>query len=134
MLKHTRSMANRRRTKIGGGERLAEIAEEAVRDCLAKLPMTIRVEAERIPCLMREWHPDVADGDETARELLGEYIGYEEDRVGELYGPIVLYLRAIQLYCREEGLCFEEEVRVTYLHELGHHFGWDENDIAERGL
>jgi predicted Zn-dependent protease with MMP-like domain len=25
-------------------------------------------------------------------------------------------------------------VRVTYLHELGHFLGWDEEDLAARGL
>jgi predicted Zn-dependent protease with MMP-like domain len=25
-------------------------------------------------------------------------------------------------------------VRLTYLHELGHYLGWDEDEIAERGL
>jgi predicted Zn-dependent protease with MMP-like domain len=29
---------------------------------------------------------------------------------------------------------FLGEVQVTYLHELGHYFGWDEAQIAEVGL
>jgi predicted Zn-dependent protease with MMP-like domain len=28
----------------------------------------------------------------------------------------------------------EREVRITVLHEIGHHLGWDEEDLAERGL
>jgi predicted Zn-dependent protease with MMP-like domain len=28
----------------------------------------------------------------------------------------------------------EEEIRITVLHEIGHHFGWDEEQLAERGL
>lgn len=27
-----------------------------------------------------------------------------------------------------------EQLRITLLHELGHHLGWDEDDLAERGL
>jgi predicted Zn-dependent protease with MMP-like domain len=27
-----------------------------------------------------------------------------------------------------------EEIRVTLLHEIGHHVGWDEHDLADRGL
>ena len=34
----------------------------------------------------------------------------------------------------DEDADFEDEVRLTYLHELGHHFGWDEGDLEERGL
>jgi len=29
---------------------------------------------------------------------------------------------------------FREEVERTYLHELGHYLGWDEDDVAARGL
>jgi predicted Zn-dependent protease with MMP-like domain len=29
---------------------------------------------------------------------------------------------------------FLHEVEITYLHELGHYFGWDEDQIANAGL
>ena len=29
---------------------------------------------------------------------------------------------------------FLREVQITYLHELGHYFGWDEEEIANVGL
>ena len=29
---------------------------------------------------------------------------------------------------------FLREVRITYLHELGHYFGWDEEQITNVGL
>jgi predicted Zn-dependent protease with MMP-like domain len=32
---------------------------------------------------------------------------------------------------REE---LEEEIRITVLHEVGHHLGWDEEELEERGL
>lgn len=125
-------MAHRGKRRRGGQRE--NVAEKVVRGCLDTLPEEIRAEAAKIPCLMRSWHPDVVRGDETARELLGEYLSYEEDRVSEVCGPIVLYLEAIELFCEEEGLDFEDEVRATYLHELGHHFGWDEEDLINRGL
>jgi predicted Zn-dependent protease with MMP-like domain len=28
----------------------------------------------------------------------------------------------------------EEEIRITVLHEIGHHLGWDEDELEERGL
>jgi predicted Zn-dependent protease with MMP-like domain len=40
----------------------------------------------------------------------------------------------IEEFCVEEGGDFTDEVRVTYLHELGHHLGWDEDDLEGRGL
>jgi predicted Zn-dependent protease with MMP-like domain len=29
---------------------------------------------------------------------------------------------------------FRNEIRITYLHELGHYLGLDEDDLFERGL
>jgi predicted Zn-dependent protease with MMP-like domain len=29
---------------------------------------------------------------------------------------------------------FRKEVRLTYLHELGHYLGWDEDQVAAHGL
>jgi len=41
------------------------------------------------------------------------------DRRGER--AIILYLATIADFCAEEGEDFASEVRLTYLHELGHH-------------
>ena len=58
----------------------------------------------------------------------------EDGAVSDSNGPIFLYIGTIYRMCLEEGLEFEEEVHRTYLHEFGHHIGWDEDDIAERDL
>jgi len=109
-------------------------ATKLVESSIESLPSELRLLASRMPVVYRNWHPDASEGDEEAVELLGEYLSYEDDRLGEQNGPIVLYLGAIKLYCTEEGVSFNDEVRVTYLHELGHHFGWDEDELAQRGL
>jgi len=49
-------------------------------------------------------------------------------------GRICLYLLTIADYCRDENIPFADEVRTTYLHELGHHLGWDEDDLEARNL
>jgi len=36
--------------------------------------------------------------------------------------------------CKEAGTRVDEEVRRTYLHELGHYLGLDEEALAERDL
>lgn len=109
-------------------------AVTVVESSIESFPSEVKRLADRLPVIYRNWHPDALEGDPEAIELLGEYLSFEEDRLGEENGPIVLYLGAIQLYCEEEGIAFREEVRVTYLHELGHHFGWDEDELEERGL
>ena len=33
-----------------------------------------------------------------------------------------------------DGEDLREQLRITLLHEVGHHLGWDEDDLADRGL
>jgi predicted Zn-dependent protease with MMP-like domain len=47
---------------------------------------------------------------------------------------IVLYLENLWDYAEEDRAIFRDEVRLTYLHELGHYFGWDEDELTARGL
>ena len=102
-------------------------AEQVIEETLAELPPEIRVEAASIPCLFQDWC-------EEDRELLGVYTDFAPGEVSQARGPIILYLAALEEFCEGEGTVFEEEVRTTFLHELGHHFGWDEGELEERGL
>jgi predicted Zn-dependent protease with MMP-like domain len=46
---------------------------------------------------------------------------------------IFLYRKNLEISCfSEEELV--DEIGVTLLHEIGHHFGLDESDLDERGL
>jgi predicted Zn-dependent protease with MMP-like domain len=108
-------------------EQLERLAQEVVDDAIAELPEEIRDKAREVPCLFQEYSEDDPD-------LLGLYADFEPGEISAANGPIILYLAAIEAYCDEEGEDFADEVRVTYLHELGHHFGWDEGDLEERGL
>lgn len=47
---------------------------------------------------------------------------------------ITLYLDNLWDYAEGDEALFREEVRVTFLHELGHYLGWDEDEVGERGL
>jgi predicted Zn-dependent protease with MMP-like domain len=102
-------------------------AQEVVEETLRELPTEILTEARQVPVLFEPESP-------TDPDILGTYGHFTPDEVGEAKGPIVLYLATIEDYCAEEGGEFKAEVRLTYLHELGHHFGWDEDDLEARGL
>jgi predicted Zn-dependent protease with MMP-like domain len=102
-------------------------AQRIVEATLAELPREIQAEARGVPCLFQEWNEDDP-------ELLGIYSDFAPGSVSEANGPIILYLGALEAYCLDEGLDFEDEVRLTFLHELGHHFGWDDGELEERGL
>jgi predicted Zn-dependent protease with MMP-like domain len=106
---------------------LEQIARQAVAEALLELPKEIRSVAAQIPCLFQEWSEEDPD-------LLGLYCDFAPGEISEANGPIILYLAAIEDFCSDEGEDFSAEVRQTFLHELGHHFGWDEGDLEERGL
>ena len=108
-------------------ERLFEEAERVVEQTINVMPPELRVEAEKVACLFERWPPE---GD----DVLGHCLSFEENMISQALGPIVLYLGAIQEDCAEFDLDYADEVRITFLHELGHHLGLDEADLERRGL
>jgi predicted Zn-dependent protease with MMP-like domain len=110
-------------------------AEREVRRCLDELPPELRAEAEGIPVHFTA-RPDPGSGLDP--DLLGLFSGDPVYAGGETLVPEVtridLYLDNLWEYAGLDPSVFVEEVRVTYLHELGHFFGWDEDDLSERGL
>jgi predicted Zn-dependent protease with MMP-like domain len=117
---------------------LTEIAATVVGATQRRLPPEIRPLARDVP-VHYEATPaaDVlAEGFEP--DILGLFTGTAH---GEEYSQdnptpaqILLYLENLWDFAGESAEDFREEVRLTYLHELGHYFGWDEDDLAQRGL
>ncbi|MBP5787910.1 MAG: metallopeptidase family protein, partial [Kiritimatiellae bacterium] len=80
----------------------------------------------------------VADGIEP--DLLGLFLGpdlpgrLDDATFDPLPTEILLFLDNILDYAEDDLPTFREEVRLTYLHELGHLLGLDETDLADRSL
>jgi predicted Zn-dependent protease with MMP-like domain len=118
-------------------ERLLDLARSEVARTLAGLPPDLRERAKVLP-VTYERVPSAAvlqDGEES-NELLGLFVGGEfaaEEHV-PLPAQIILYLENIwdMVEGDEEEFC--DEVRITFMHELGHYLGLDEDDLDERGL
>ncbi len=108
-------------------EALKAQAADIVEQAIVELPPDILTEARKVPVLFEEICADDP-------EILGTYGHFVPNEIGEANGPIILYLGTLEEYCAEEGEDFASEVRLTYLHELGHHLGWDEDDLEARGL
>ena len=108
-------------------EMLKARAGSVLEKAIAELPPEILAEAQKVPVLFEQ--QCVEDPD-----ILGAYGHFTLNEIGEANGPIILYLATLDDYCAEEGEDFAAEVRLTYLHELGHHLGWDEDDLEARGL
>jgi len=118
--------------------RLTTLAQQVVTAAQRRLPPEVRTAAaEAAVCF--EPHPNatlVAEGWEP--DLLGLFIGHEHHaelaEAQPLPPQILLFLENIWDYAEEDEAAYRDEIRLTYLHELGHYLGWDEDEIARRGL
>jgi len=119
-------------------ERLVQIAADTVGAAQRQLPPELRrlardvaVHYERAPdaeVLAQGFEPDILG------LFTGSAHGTELSHDAPVPPQIILYLDGLWDFAEEDVKVFREEVRITYLHELGHYFGWDEDEVAERGL
>jgi predicted Zn-dependent protease with MMP-like domain len=67
---------------------------------------------------------------------LGLFTGAEFVDEGNIPLPpqIILFLENLRDFAEGDEVIFREEVRTTFLHELGHYLGLDEGELTERGL
>lgn len=118
--------------------RLSALAEEVVAATQRRLPAAVRDEAAAVPvCFEARPGPAIlAEGWEP--DLLGLFVGRahadETAAVEPLPPQILLFLDNLWDYADGDPGAYREEVRITYLHELGHYLGWDESDLEARGL
>jgi len=118
---------------------LTAIAREVVSQAEHRLPAAVRTAAAAVPVCF-EPMPNAAILDEGWEpDILGLFVGHEHggdlrDGVDLLPPQILLFLENLWDYAEGDESTYREEVRLTYLHELGHYLGWDEEEIARRGL
>ena len=118
--------------------RLTELAAATVAATQRKLPPEIRPLARAVPVHYEAApHPSVlAEGFEP--DILGLFTGNPHGTEFSHDQPappqILLYLENLWDLADGDVEIFREEVRLTYLHELGHYLGWDEDELAARGL
>jgi predicted Zn-dependent protease with MMP-like domain len=117
-------------------EKLCAFASAEVETTLGKLPKPLRERAENLPVtLERQPNKDLqADGIEP--DTLGLFTGPEFADEGQVPLPpqIILFLENLWDYAERDENIFREEVRTTFLHELGHYLGLDEGELSDRGL
>ena len=112
---------------------MKRLAEDEVEAIIAALPAPLAERARQLPVLF-ERTPAKNSGIED--DLLGLFTGPEMADAGyeTLPAQIILFLENIWDEAGYDERAFREEVRITYLHELGHYLGLDEDDLFERGL
>ena len=121
----------------GSFDHLLMVAHEEVSVAQDDLPAALQSSARTVP-VTYERQPNagfVADG--IAPDTLGLFLG-ESLADGPSSHPqptqIILFLQNLWEFAGTDEAAYREEIRTTYLHELGHYFGMDEDDLEERGL
>jgi predicted Zn-dependent protease with MMP-like domain len=119
--------------------RLTSLARDVVTAAQRRLPPEVRTVAEAVPvCYEAIPNDDIlAEGWEP--DILGMFVGHEHGGESGTDGAplppqILLFLDNILDYAEGDEAIYRDEVRLTYLHELGHYLGWDEDEVAARGL
>jgi predicted Zn-dependent protease with MMP-like domain len=122
----------------GTAERLMRVSHTVIAGTRRRLPESIRRAAEA--CVtVTELMTDCLDADETIDEdLLGLFEGCSladgEPEVPGQLPRIRLFLDNLWDHAGGDMSVFREEVRITWLHELGHYLGLDEDEVAALGL
>ena len=114
------------------------IAEDTVRDTLRRLPAELRVQAEHVLVKHERRVPRDQLDDGVEPDTMGLFLGCsfaEEEQSSDPLPPrILLFLDEIWDEAEGDAAVYRDEVRRTYLHELGHYLGFDEDGLADRGL
>lgn len=117
---------------------LHQLAASSVKQVRSRLPAELRAASEPVVTLYQAvpdqtlldqgWEPDLLGLFEGASRL-------EADPHASDPPPrIILYLDNLWDLAEGDPHIFTDEVRTTYLHELGHFLGFDEDDLALRDL
>jgi len=120
-----------RQKSFSGGRRLFE---EFVKEAVDSLPEEMRNELENVAILIEDeppegWEEEMGEGG----DLLGLYQGVSKKDRGFWYGnvlpdTIIIYRRPLErMSANLEDL--RENVRQTVVHEVGHYFGLDEEQL-----
>lgn len=125
-------------TDMNHWEKLAQAAQVVVEETVGGLPEEIRPHAERVPISLENMPTKGMREEGIDEDTLGLFVGESFEDAGTSLSPmpgqILLFLGNIWEFADEEMDAYREEVRVTLLHELGHYFGWDEQDLFDRDL
>jgi predicted Zn-dependent protease with MMP-like domain len=103
--------------------------DDRVRAALDSLPPHLAAALDNVVVVIEDEHPDDPD-------LFGLYEGIPLPERGDMAGELPDRITVFRLPLEDEFDDPEElerEIRITVLHELGHHFGLGEDRLAELG-
>ena len=117
-------------------EQMCGVAEGEIARILAELPEPLRGRAKMVPVALERRPSEALQADGVEVDTLGLFTGPEWVEAGEVVMPpqIFLYLDNVWEVAETGGKRFGDELATTFLHELGHFFGFDEDGLGAMGL
>ena len=102
-----------------------------MRVALESLPSELRAAMSNVEIVVEDENPEDPD-------LYGLYLGIPltdrgEGYAGALPDKIAVYRIPLEEEFGDDPAVLEEEIRITVLHEIAHHFGIDEDRLGELG-
>lgn len=111
---------------------------QLVEQALDSLPAQFRERMQNVAVLVRDYPPGerpsrLRRGPRPRRRTMGVYVGVprtEKSVFDTPTGPdyVILYKKNIEAVCRSERE-IRDEIRLTVIHEVGHYFGLDEEQL-----
>jgi predicted Zn-dependent protease with MMP-like domain len=117
-------------------DKLRKLALAEVETTLGELPAALRERARQLPVTFERRPNHALQADGFAPDTLGMFVGPEFAEEGDVPMPpqIILFLLNLWEFADGDEEIFCEEVHTTYLHELGHYLGLNEDELTARGL
>jgi predicted Zn-dependent protease with MMP-like domain len=104
--------------------------EDRVRGALDSLPAELREAMSNVEIVVEDENPEDPD-------IFGLYVGIpltdRHDYAGVLPDKIEIYRVPLEAEFGHDPELLEEEIRITVVHEVAHHFGIDDDRLAELG-
>ena len=117
--------------------KLNSLARAELDRTVAALPEPLRAPAATLLVTLHDRPNEAQLLEGIEPDVLGLFVGaslmYERE-ASAMQPQIILFLGNLWDEVEGDVELFLSEVRTTYLHELGHFLGLDEDDLADRGL
>src|ERR671918_2177522 len=104
--------------------------EGHVERALESLPPELRRAMSNVEIVVEDENPDDPDLFEL---YLGIPLTDRGDYAGVLPDKIAVYRLPLEEEFGDDPAVLEDEIRITVVHEIAHHFGIDEDRLAELG-
>ncbi len=113
--------------------------ERVAKEAIEGLPKEIRKKIENVQIVVRDAKKPKRGDDLDERELYGLYAGTpfperRHDDLGRLPDTVILFKNNLEGDFEDDLAGLIKCIQETVLHELGHYFGFDEEDLEDMGI